>query len=174
MKTNLLHYRTCVCNINYHMVWSVKYRKKVLTAEREAFLKEIINNVAKDKGFEVKALEVGEMDHVHVFVSAPPRLSITNIVKYLKGISGRKLFECFPQLRNELYKGELWNHSYYVETVGSISEDAVKRGLFVDGKMEWNADSVGAYNILRLYRDRTEKIIHMEAIKPPYVMKVAV
>ena len=50
----------------------------------------------------------------------------------------------------------------------------VKRGLFVDGKMEWNADSVGAYNILRLYRDRTEKIIHMEAIKPPYVMKVAV
>ena len=109
------------------MVWSVKYRKKVLTAEREAFLKEIINNVAKDKGFEVKALEVGEMDHVHVFVSAPPRLSITNIVKYLKGISGRKLFECFPQLRNELYKGELWNHSYYVETVGSRSEDAVKK-----------------------------------------------
>ena len=47
-------------------------------------------------------------------------------------------------------------------------------GLFADGKMEWNADSVGAYNILRLYRDRTEKIIHMEAIKPPYVMKVAV
>ena len=41
-------------------------------------------------------------------------------------------------------------------------------------EMEWNADSVGAYNILRLYRDRTEKIIHMEAIKPPYVMKVAV
>ena len=79
-----------MCNINYHMVWSVKYRKKVLTSEREAFLKEIINNVAKDKGFEVKALEVGEMDHVHVFVSAPPRLSITNIVKYLKGISGKK------------------------------------------------------------------------------------
>ena len=127
MKTTLVHYRTCVCNINYHMVWSVKYRKKVLTSEREAFLKEIINNVAKDKGFEVKALEVGEMDHVHVFVSAPPRLSITNIVKYLKGISERKLFECFPQLRNELYKGELWNHSYYVETVGSISEDAVKK-----------------------------------------------
>ena len=127
MKTTLVHYRTCVCNINYHMVWSVKYRKKVLTSEREAFLKEIINNVAKDKGFVVKALEVGEMDHVHVFVSAPPRLSITNIVKYLKGISGRKLFECFPQLRNELYKGELWNHSYYVETVGSISEDAVKK-----------------------------------------------
>ena len=48
-------------------------------------------------------------------------------MKYLKGISGRKLFECFPQLRNELYKGELWNHSYYVETVGSISEDAVKK-----------------------------------------------
>ena len=61
------------------------------------------------------------------FVSAPPKLSITAIVKYLKGISGRKLLEHFPNLRNELWKGELWNHSYYVETIGSVSEENIKR-----------------------------------------------
>ena len=44
---------------------------------------------------------------------APPKLSITAIVKYLKGITGRKLFERFPEIRNQLWKGELWNHSYY-------------------------------------------------------------
>ena len=43
------------------------------------------------------------------------------------GISGRKLFEYFPEIRNQLWKGELWNHSYYVETVGSVSEENIRR-----------------------------------------------
>ena len=73
------------------------------------------------------SFECGEGDHVHCFVSAPPKLSITAIVKYLKGISGRKLFERFPEIRNQLWKGELWNHSYYVETVGSVSEENIRR-----------------------------------------------
>lgn len=127
MKTNLVHYRTCVCNINYHIVWSVKYRRKVLSQDVEAYLKDIIQLIAEDKGFTVKLFEVGDGDHVHVFVSAPPKLSITSIVKYLKGISGRKLFENFPELRARLWNGELWNHSYYVETVGCISEETVKK-----------------------------------------------
>ena len=42
MKENLIHYRTCVCNINYHMVWSVKYRRKILNAEVEACLQELV------------------------------------------------------------------------------------------------------------------------------------
>ena len=66
-------------------------------------------------------------DDVHCFVSAPPKLSITAIVKYLKGITGRKLFERFPEIRNQLWKGELWNHSYYVETIGSVSEENIRR-----------------------------------------------
>ena len=88
MKENLIHYRTCVCNINYHMVWSVKYRRKILNAEVEAYLQELVQEIAEDKGFTVHLFECGEGDHVHCFVSAPPKLSITAIVKYLKGISG--------------------------------------------------------------------------------------
>ena len=127
MKENLIHYRTCVCNINYHMVWSVKYRRKILSAEVEAYLQELVQEIAEDKGFTVHLFECEEGDHVHCFVSAPPKLSITAIVKYLKGISGRKLFERFPEIRNQLWKGELWNHSYYVETVGSVSEENIRR-----------------------------------------------
>ena len=74
-----------------------------------------------------ETFECGEGEHVQCFVSAPPKLSITAIVKYLKGISGRKLFERFPEIRNQLWKGELWNHSYYVETVGSVSEENIRR-----------------------------------------------
>ena len=94
------------------MVWSVKYRRKILNSGIEEYLKELVQQIAEDKGFTV---------------SAPPKLSITAIVKYLKGITGRKLFERFPEIRNQLWKGELWNHSYYVETIGSVSEENIRR-----------------------------------------------
>lgn len=116
-----------MCTINYHMVWSVKYRRKIITQEIEQFLKKTAFEIAADKGFTVHLFEAGEMDHVHCFVSAPPKLSITDIVKYLKGITGRKLFEAYPELRSQLWKGQLWNHSYYVETIGSISEENIRK-----------------------------------------------
>ena len=62
-----------------------------------------------------------------LFCVSPSEIIITAIVKYLKGISGRKLFERFPEIRNQLWKGELWNHSYYVETVGAVSEENIRR-----------------------------------------------
>ena len=49
MKENLIHYRTCVCNINYHMVWSVKYRQKILTPDIEEYLQELVQQIAEDK-----------------------------------------------------------------------------------------------------------------------------
>ena len=127
MKENLIHYRTSVCNINYHVVWSVKYRRKVLDTEVELYLKDLVCQIATDKGFTVQLFECGECDHVHCFVTAPPKLSVTDIVKYLKGITGRKLFERFPAIRQKLWKGELWNHSYYCETIGSVSEENIRR-----------------------------------------------
>lgn len=127
MKENLIYYRTSVCDINYHVVWSVKYRRKILTPEVESYMKELVQQIAEDKGFIVQLFECGECDHVHCFITAPPKLSVTDIVKYLKGITGRKLFEQFPDLRTKLWKGELWNHSYYCETIGSVSEENIKR-----------------------------------------------
>ena len=49
MKINLVHYRTCVCNINYHIVWSVKYRRKVLTQEIESYLNDLARLIAEEK-----------------------------------------------------------------------------------------------------------------------------
>ena len=127
IKDNLVKYRTSVCNINYHVVWCVKYRRKIITPEIESFLQKQAKFVAEDKGFTVHLFEAGEMDHIHCFVSVPPKLSITDIVKYLKGITGRRLFEKYPDIRQQLWKGQLWNHSYYVETIGSVSQDAITK-----------------------------------------------
>jgi len=74
-----IHARTCVYNINYHIVLCVKYRRKVLSQKISARLYEILKNVGIEKGFTVVEVRVGEQDHVHCFVSAPPKLSITDI-----------------------------------------------------------------------------------------------
>lgn len=126
-KNNLKHARTCVYNINYHFVWSVKYRRKVITPEIESYMRDLIQQIAEDKGFAVDEFESGEGDHVHLFVTAPPKMSPSLLVQYLKGITGRKLMEQFPQLRQKLWKGELWNHSYYVETVGDVSAETIRK-----------------------------------------------
>lgn len=119
--------RTCVYNINYHIVWCVKYRKKVLSAPVEAYLKQVLSDIAAENGFTLVQAEAGEMDHIHCFVSAPPKLSVTFIVKHLKGTSAIRLFRQFPELRETLHNNQLWNGSYYVETIGSTSEENIKR-----------------------------------------------
>lgn len=125
MKDKYTHARTCVYNINYHIVWCVKYRRQVLTPQICDRLYELVQDIAKEKGFTVAQCKVDEMDHVHCFISAPPKLSVTQIVKYLKGISGNTLLKEFPQIRTQLWKGQLWNGSYFCETIGSTSEENI-------------------------------------------------
>nr|WP_108022586.1 IS200/IS605 family transposase [Melghirimyces profundicolus] len=113
--------------VNYHIVWSVKYRRKVLDAEIESYLKKLFQEIAEEKGFKIVMMEVGEKDHVHVFASAHPKVAPSYIVKMLKGISARKCFLKFPHLKKRLWGGHLWNSSFYIETIGSISEDTIQR-----------------------------------------------
>ena len=79
MKENFIHYRTCVCNINYHVVWSVKYRRKILTPEIEEYLKTLSVTIGEEKGFTVQLLECGDGDHVHCFISAPPKFPLQTL-----------------------------------------------------------------------------------------------
>ena len=124
-KNNLKHARTCVYNVNYHIVWSVKYRRAVLKGEIDEALKEMFDQIAAEKNFTINTMEVMP-DHVHIFVSSHPKLSPSYIVKMLKGISGRWLMIRYPELKQQLWKGNLWNSSFYIETIGSVSEEAVR------------------------------------------------
>ena len=123
---NLIHDRTVVYNVSYHIVWSVKYRRKVLCGIVAQSLKYILYEICEDKGFVMKAMEIMP-DHLHVFVSAKPRFSASYIYKMLKGISSRKLFLSHSELRKGLWGKHLWNPSTYVETIGYISEEVVRR-----------------------------------------------
>ena len=124
--SSLVHGRTVVYNVNYHIVWFTKYRRDVLTGDIEAALREVIVETAVEKGFIIKSMEVMP-DHVHVFASAHPKIAPSYMIKMLKAVSGRKLLLAFPALRRAMYRGHLWNPSTYVETIGRISEDTVRR-----------------------------------------------
>lgn len=127
MSNNYTHGRTCVYNINYHFVWCVKYRRKVLSDEIADRLYALLDEIGEAKGFTVVKAKVGEADHVHCFVSAPPKLSVTDIARWLKGISGRHLLMEYPEIKEKLWRGHLWNGSYFVESIGSTSEENIIR-----------------------------------------------
>jgi len=118
--------RYAVHNINYHMVWMPKYRRNVLTEDMKAEMQKLFAVTAARNDMEILAAEVMP-DHVHVFASAHPKIAPSYMIKMLKAVSGRKLLLAFPALRKTMYRGHLWNPSTYVETIGRISEDTIRR-----------------------------------------------
>lgn len=127
MKEKYTKSRTCVYNINYHIVWCVKYRKQILTEKIANELKAKLIDISADKGFILHECAVGDENHVHIFISAHPKIAPSYIVKMLKGISGRYLFAKYPNIASKLYNGTIWNHSYFIETIGSSSEENIKK-----------------------------------------------
>ena len=100
MRDKYIHARTCVYNINYHIVWCVKYRRKVITPQVCNRLYQLVQKIADEKGFTVVECQVGEEDHVHCFVSAPPKISVTQIVKYLD-VYKRQVSKCIRLIELE-------------------------------------------------------------------------
>ena len=119
------HGRDYVFSIQYHIVWCVKFRHKVLDGEVGAeFLREI-NKIADDHG--VVVLEVNmEREHINLLLDCAPQHYILNLIKALKGVSARALFKKFPDLKENLWKGHLWNLSYFVATVSENTEKQVR------------------------------------------------
>lgn len=118
--------RNSVYQIGYHLVWCTKYRKPLLNGMVETDLSELFQQIAEENQFTVEELEIMP-DHVHLFISASPNHLVASIVKALKGVSARLLFKKHPELKEQLWGGHLWNPSYYVGTVGQISEEIVRR-----------------------------------------------
>ena len=122
--------RTSVYNLNYHIIWGTKYRNKVLKGHVELVLKQVLTETADKYGFSIDHMEVGKDDHIHLLVSAPPKLSVTNIVRWLKGISAWTLFKECPEFQNAYWKKQdrhLWSPSYYVESIVENNESAVAK-----------------------------------------------
>ena len=114
-------------DIKYHFVWIPKYRKRLLTPVRRVYLRYLLERIAREWDLAIVELEVME-DHVHLFLEAPPRLSPAEVMNIVKGVTSREMFLKFPELRRDLWAGELWADGYYVASVGDkVTAEVVRR-----------------------------------------------
>lgn len=102
-----------------------QYRKKVLYGQMREDVREIIQELCKYKGVEIISGAVC-VDHVHLSVSMPPKLSISNFMGYLKGKSTLMIYDRHPNLQSKWDKA-FWARGYYVETIGNVTESAIKK-----------------------------------------------
>ena len=109
----------------YHIVFIPKYRRKVMYGNVKADVREVLKKLCGFKKVEIVEGAVCA-DHVHLCVSIPPKLSVSEFVGYLKGKSALMIFDKHPELGSK-WDRSFWARGYYVSTVGNITEDAIKR-----------------------------------------------
>ena len=110
--------------MQYHLVWCTKYRKKVLKNGIDTECKEMLQNLAEEYKFQILAMEVMP-DHIHLLVDCKPQFYISDMIKIMKGNLARQMFLVHPELKEELWGGDLWNPSYCAITVSDRSRDQV-------------------------------------------------
>ncbi len=113
-----------VYSLKYHIVWRPKYRRPVLTRAIAEDAASLIREQADRLGATVHALEVMP-DHVHLCLESDPTLPVQFLVNQFKGYTSRVLRDRYPALKSRL--PSLWSRSYYVGTVGAVSEASVRR-----------------------------------------------
>lgn len=122
-QTNSLTHTKWMCK--YHIVFTSKYRRKIIYNQYRESLREIIKLLCKYKGVEI--LEGHLMpDHVHLVLSIPPKLSVPAFMGYLKGKSALMMFERHANLKYKFGNRKFWAEGYYVSTVG-LNEATVRK-----------------------------------------------
>ena len=122
-KTNSLSHTKWMCK--YHIVFSPKYRRKIIYNQYRKSLQDIIRTLCRYKGVEI--IEGHMMpDHVHLVLSIPPKISVSNFMGYLKGKSALMMFEKHANLNYKFGNRHFWAEGYYVSTIG-LNEETIRK-----------------------------------------------
>ena len=125
MDNNSLSHTRWSCQ--YHIVFIPKYRKKVMYGRVREDMREILRTLCKYK--KVETIEGAVcIDHVHICVSIPPKLSVSDFVGYLKGKSALMIHDKHPEMTNK-WNREFWARGYYVTTIGNMNEETVRKHI---------------------------------------------
>jgi len=125
----------CNIPITYHIVFVPKYRYRILTEVIKEVLGKDIKSICEWSGVEIEEMNI-QQDHVHMVVSIPPKILISEVMGILKGKAAIKLFQIFPKLKQKVHwENHFWARGYFVNTVG-INEDLIKRYVKYQEKQE--------------------------------------
>lgn len=122
-KENALAHTKWMCK--YHIVFTPKYRRKMIYNQYREDVREIIKQLCSYKGVEILGGNVMS-DHVHILVSIPPKMSVSSFMGYLKGKSALMMFDRHANLKYKFGNRHFWSEGYYVSTVG-LNEAVIKK-----------------------------------------------
>jgi putative transposase len=114
-----------VFNIQVHISWITKYRYKILTGTIGQRAKDLIRRICNEEETEILSGSVSP-DHVHILVSINPSTSISNLVKYIKGKTSRRLQMEFPELRKKYWGQHLWARGYFAVSAGNVTKQMLQ------------------------------------------------
>ena len=128
-----------VSKIKYHFVFCIKYRKDLFLEEKYINnLKNICEGIQERYSIKFETIGFDE-DHVHFMLQALPRFSPSRIFQIVKSISAIKLFENFPEIKKELWGGELWSDGGFVGTIGQTQGlEGIKKYIQRQGSKDKN------------------------------------
>ena len=126
LKKNYKRKRHSVSLLNAHLVFCTKYRRKAISKRAFEILKKSMRKTSLDLGIDLIALE-SDGDHLHVMICYPPTLSLSKIVKRMKGASSRFLRQQrLPEVTQKLWGNHFWSPSYFVVSCGGAPLEKVK------------------------------------------------
>jgi putative transposase len=106
----------------YHLVFPAKYRRAVFDEQVDEVLREICLEI--EKRYEIKFVEIGvDKDHVHFLVQSVSMYSVTKLVKMIKSLTAKEVFQRCPYVKQKLWGGEFWSDGYFASTVGKHGDE---------------------------------------------------
>ena len=130
------HYRKSshtVYDLKYHIVWITKYRKPILRGEIAERVRDLIREICKAKDIEIIKGHISR-DHVHIFVSAPPHFSVSQLVQSLKGKTSRKMLMEYKSLSRAFWGRHMWARGYFVASSGNVTDEVIAKYIEEQGK----------------------------------------
>jgi putative transposase len=134
-KSSLAHTKW---NCKYHIVFAPKYRRQVIYGKLKREIGKIIRQLCERKGVEILEAEACP-DHIHMLVSIPPKLSVSEFMGYLKGKSSLMIFDQFANMKYRYGNRQFWCRGYFVDTVGrnkKVIEEYIRNQLTEDKNYE--------------------------------------
>ena len=127
-----------VYDLKYHIVWTTKYRKPVLKGDVAERLRELVREICKAEDVEVIKGHISR-DHVHLFVSVPPYISLSKFAQLVKGKTARKLLMEYRRLNRAFWGRHVWGRGFFVASSGNVTDEVIKQ--YIEGQLHEPEDS---------------------------------
>jgi putative transposase len=126
-----------VYDIKYHIVWITKYRRAVLRGEIGLRLRELIRQTCEAQEVYIEKGHIA-VDHVHLLLSVPPNIAVSDLVQRLKGRSSRRMLDEFGELRRQFWGQHLWARGYFVASSGNVTDEIIAQYIQMQNEKPQN------------------------------------